>query len=156
MNLCLKIFLPLLTAMTCHVFPEANIGTLCVYEVTCYQKDRLVKIVLHDDSELSLFLKNTCYKNSRVIKKISSTPDFKKSTYFAFAGWPCKIADIVEKNDSIIVNYKEEYRNTDNNSGIAYSRPADVAIVYYIPFTEKVLVFSDVTNYGKSDTTSSE
>jgi len=140
--------------MICHVFSEVKIDTLCTYEITCYQKERLVKTALHSDSEMSSFLTTTCYKNSRVIKKISSTPDFKKSTYFAFAGWPCKIADIVEKNDSIIVTYKEEHRNTDNNSGIAYSRPPDVAIVLYIPFTEKVLIFSDVTNYGKSDSSS--
>lgn len=152
----LKIFLSLLfAALHCSVFSKSNINTLCLYELS-YFEEHLTKKIFNNDSNLTSFMDTTGYKDSRIIKGKKTTPDFNKFVYFAFAGWPCTITNIIEKKDSVIVQYKEEFRNTNNSHRIAPSRPVSVAAVYYIPFTKKTIVFFDCTNDTKTGSGSSE
>lgn len=150
----LKLIVTLLASAMCfNAFPKYKVDTLCAYELS-YNEGHLTQVVFNTEKELTFFLDSTGYKTSRVIKSMSAKPDFGKSVYFAFAGWPCKITNIVEKKDSLIVNYKEEYRDTKNSDGIVHSRPASIAVVYFIPFTKKSIAFLDETNCSKADTDS--
>ncbi len=149
-----KLIVSLLASAICfNVFPKYKIDTLCAYGLSFFER-HLTKVVFETENKLTSFLDSTGYKTSRVSKDMSVKPDFRRSVYFAFAGWPCKITNIIEKNDSLIVIYKEEYRDTKNSDGIVHSSPASIVVVYYIPFTKKGIVFLDKTNSGKADTSS--
>lgn len=155
-NVLIKLLSLFFSALISNVFSEIKVDTLFAYETSGYQKEYLIKTVFKDASELSSFLNSTGYKTGRIFKKTVSTPDFKKSLYFSFSGWPCTITNIDEKKDSIIIKYLEEYRTTGRRDGIEHSRPADISVVYYIPFTKKIPGFLDVTDYGKSRTNPSK
>jgi hypothetical protein len=107
---------------------------------------------IQNDSQMTVFLNFTKYNDEYYrhdIKQMTSTPDFKKWTYFALAGWPCIITDISQDDNTMTVTYKEKRPPpcVEDDPALCpqYSRPADVAFIYFIPYTEKTVAFVDIT-----------
>jgi hypothetical protein len=128
--------------------------TLCAYGISSYvnfPKNNMATAI-QNDSQMTEFLNFTKYNDEYYrhdIKQLASAPDFKKWTYFALAGWPCIITDISQDDNTITVTYKEKRPppcvEDDPAQCPQYSRPADVAFIYFIPYTEKTLAFVDIT-----------
>jgi len=124
---------------------EIQFDTLCVYWPFGGHDGGYV---FRDSSELASFLNSTRYgQSSRIIKEITTEPDFSKSVYIAVNGWPCDITNISAGKDTITVNYKKLYIAPPclEEPCPQYAPPAMIAAVYSIPFTEKEIVFADVT-----------
>ncbi|MDR0308123.1 MAG: hypothetical protein LBI42_15005 [Chitinispirillales bacterium] len=122
---------------------KIKIDTLCAYGII---NDFNGNYLLKDKTELTSFLKSTMYDENgpMIIRKKTHRPDFKKWTYFAFAGadWP-RNTDISYKKDTIVITFTK-FLPPDIPGGPQYAPPAPVAVIYFIPFTENSIFFEDI------------
>jgi len=119
---------------------NVKIDTLCVYRIDWGLKENYASFKTED--ELISFLKTTGYYENdtlnRWFKKIAHQPDFKKWTYFAYAGYPDYI-DIYEGKDTINVTFTH-----DHSHGRKAIPEYMNMVVCFIPFTEKTIEFTNV------------
>lgn len=116
------------------------------YYYTGNFEQHLITVIVRNQEELTSVLWKTGYNNGKAMKKPAVTTDFSKQTVFAFAGWPCTIIKIIEDSTSIDIHYKEDYRNIDTrNDDREYARPANVALICAIPYTDKSIAFLNTT-----------
>jgi hypothetical protein len=127
---------------------RGGIDTLCIYE---HREGPSGARVFQNNDHLTAFLHSTGYDESLewgIRRKISHQPDFKKWSYFAFAGgldwrYPRKV-DLLEGKDTITVNYTILIPPTPlDNMCPLYAPPVSIVNVYFIPFTEKTIKWTE-------------
>jgi len=142
----MSLFFPILfcSGASFRGYCDVKFDTIYHYYMRYYEQ-HLSTVILQNEKALSDFLTQTGFNDDDAIKKPASLPDFSKYTVFAFAGWPCTIIKILEDSAKITVHYQENYRDMDTANGLAYSRPANEAIVYVISRTDKPIEFLNVS-----------
>jgi len=120
--------------------------TLCIYEMLTGHPG---EYVFRDSVQLASFLDFTAYeKNYYKMKTMTTKPDFSKFVYIAFAGSSSRtITNISHGRDTVTVNYKKPMPPPCVEEPCpVYSLPLSIVVIYFIPFTEKEIVFRDKTD----------
>jgi len=120
-----------------------QLDTLCTYGISGGMR---FETVIRNKSQLTGFFNSTNCDYDNCIKT-TSQPDFKKWTYLGITGWGrCIVIDILYGEDTVAVNYRKWVPPPCVETPcVAYAPPPPVAAIYFIPFTEKEIVFADMT-----------